>query len=360
MTVTPPLAPRPGAIPAAQMTTWLSRATGLRADKFGRFPTRAAAQALGVSQRTIQRALRQGNAAGRGKLITALQATGTARPRIPKSTPPPRYSPEQVSQHLMRGYGPDPNARRLGMPDLQRASQETGVSVKRLEHLVRHGARTDTSAALSGIGTPWTDRQLAAQRASDQRGRQAFFQGLTGRPRADVTDTADTSAQGVRDKLTAAYGRVTSRDRAGWPTEVQIDEAEAAKDLEVTPGTIRRWTKNGVPNPDRSPAYQRLAQTASGADSSAAARAAALPSGQPKRMFSVAITGYQGPDYGPDYQSERTCAFNFLDPGDYAGLRDAYIARGAAGAQAWLQVNSGVYHDTWVIEDVTDIDIDFH
>lgn len=343
------------AVSPGEMSRWLQAATGLKPDATGRIPTRQAAQALGVSQRTIQRALKNGSLAGRGKLITHL-ATTTPRPSPKHAKPPskPLYSPLQIQDHLRHAYGYSPA--NDGSPDLQLASQSTGVSVRQLEHLLRHGARSQRSRALVGIGAPWTASQLAERRAQREAEEHAFFTGLSRRPYADVSGDDDASPQAVRAKLAAAYGQAANPDRTGKPRDVDIDVAKAAKGLGVTSSTVKRWLRDGLKKPSASGAFRKLAKKSRDAAKTAAGRAAAVSGDRARQMMTVSITGIQSVSL--EYATfERTCNFPFTDPNAHDAFNDAYTRGGVEGARAWLMNNSDIYYPDWYIGDVSHIDI---
>lgn len=193
--------------------------------------------------------------------------------------------------------------------------------------------------AAAGLGVSATAVRHAI-RAAEIDLSTRYFRFLTGRTEADLAPTASPAGM-----LQAAYGR--------GPRGGLVDAVLAARDLGVSPGTIRRWAAGTQkPSPQHRKALHAAARRAAYTKRGRrAATAAFRRSRQAQKVMQggrkIWIDGLQGPQL-PDYARNRLIMFDF-SPARFEDMLTAYEEGGDRGFIEWLTACVGEeYVEEWI------------
>lgn len=186
-----------------------------------------------------------------------------------------------------------------------------------------------------------------------QTGASKVYAGMSGRKGADTTGRPDTN---LKDALLAAYGP--------GPKGGRVNIAAAAKGLNVSPSTIKRWMNNkATPKPENLNALLTQARKAASTKkgrSSAAADIKASPAGAKMAKYGAKMTvrGIQGRE---GYERDRTVTWD-LPP----ELADEALQSWENGGDIGLADFMGEYADSdlygnlddWNVWNFDDVDLE--
>lgn len=196
----------------------------------------------------------------------------------------------------------------------------------------------------SGADLPPAPREMISS-ASFQETAFAF---LTGRKASGALD-GDRTAQ-----LIAAYGPST-RDPS------RVDVTAAAKGLNVTPRSVRRWLAGGGMSPAHAAKLQRTSRqtmtTKRGRERVMRAARASGAAQRPPGKTGLKIGGTQGVTSGTtDAYRDRVTNVGFSNE-DLEAMQDLWVEHGSAGAAAFLhQQMDQHYCEGWQFLSIDDLD----
>lgn len=217
--------------------------------------------------------------------------------------------------------------------------------------VVHRSVRVDDAAQGLGVSKSAV-RKVIRDAQNELSGR--YFRMMTGRDEADFSATASP-----RGLLIAAYGP--------GPRGGAVDASAAAKDLGVSPETVRRWAAAAQkPSPEHlrtlRAAARRSAHTKNGrrAATDAFRRSAKIQKWLQSDRPLIQIEGLQGPSE-IDYARQRTIKID-LNPRDHPNrfedMLNAYIEGGDRALMEWLtEFANDAYLEKWVFYTIDDITI---
>ncbi|SIJ20435.1 Helix-turn-helix protein [Mycobacteroides abscessus subsp. abscessus] len=209
------------------------------------------------------------------------------------------------------------------------------------------GRSVDVEKAARGLGV---SKRVVKQVLSEAQGTQSnmFFQKLSGRVEADTSGKG-----GVRGMLQAAFGK--------GPRGGAVDARAAAKELGVSPNTVRRWTAGTQkPSPEHLKAVQGASRRA--ASTQRGRRGATTDfrsSAQGKRALRVggtlSISGMQGPEGDELYKRDRRITKE-ISAEQLEAMFDAYERGGDRALHDWMLDFTQGYVSGWEFQSIDEIE----